>query len=358
MNLLKPNQSKYSRSEKYQKQSRRGKYTSKSVLLSFMVVTVLLIALGCGAQSEEPATATGGQQANQQAQQEQAQENVSNSLFPVTIRDEADREVIIEEKPSSFVSLLPSTTEILFALGLDEHIIGVSNFCNYPAAALEKEKVGDRDMNLELILMLSPDVAFVQPYHYRNHGDMLEKLSQVGITVVVLGSGNAIEEVYQSIINIRKRTGSRLEAEALVADMQERFAVIMEKAEEVTEPQKVWVEVSPAPNIFTTGQGTFMHEMLEAIRAINAASELEGWVSLTEEEIIILDPEIIVVTYGDYVEKPIEGVLARDAWAEVPAVKNKRIYSVDSDMVTRSGPRLIDGVEILAKAIYPEIFNK
>ena len=101
-----------------------------------------------------------------------------------------------------------------------------------------------------------------------------------------------------------------------------------------------------------------MHEMLESIQATNAAEEHEGWVKLTEEEIVKLNPDVIITTYGYYVENPKEQVLAREGWAEVPALKKQQVFDVDSDTVTRPGPRLIEGVETLAELIYPEIFKQ
>src|SRR5690606_15824502 len=149
------------------------------------------------------------------------------------------------------------------------------------------------------------------------------------------------------------------EAKAVIADMNERIEQIREKAaNEVTEKKRVWVELSPAPDIFTTGKGTFMHEMLETIQAINVAGDLEGWVKLTEEEIVQLDPDVIITTYGYYVDTPSEDILKRAGWEEVPAIKNKQVFDVDNDTVTRPGPRLVEGVETLAEFIYPEVFSE
>jgi len=157
---------------------------------------------------------------------------------------------------------------------------------------------------------------------------------------------------------IGKATGTVTEATEIVTNMKQRFEEIKEKASKITDKKKVWVEVSPAPDIFTTGTNTFMHEMLEAIQATNAAEEHEGWVQLTEEEIVQLNPDVIITTYGYYIDNPTEEVYGREGWSEVPAVKNKQVFDVDNDTVTRPGPRLIEGVETLAKLIYPEVFNK
>ena len=265
----------------------------------------------------------------------------------------------IEEKPETIVSIQTSSTEIAFALGLGDQIVGVSDYDNYPPEALEKEKVGAQDINVELVLTLLPDLALVTDYHYKTHPETLQQFEEAGINVIVIGSATSFEDVYRNIEMIGTATGSETEANEIISDMKQRLSAIKEKAaEEITDKKKVWVEVSPAPDIFTTGKNTFMHEMLELIQATNAAEELEGWVKLTEEEIVKLNPDVIITTYGYYVENPKEQVLAREGWAEVPALKKQQVFDVDSDTVTRPGPRLIEGVESLAELIYPEIFKQ
>ena len=158
---------------------------------------------------------------------------------------------------------------------------------------------------------------------------------------------------------IGKATSTESEAQEIVTDMQDRLEALKTKAaESITDKKKVWVEVSPAPDIFTTGKNTFMHEMLESLQSVNAAEEHEGWVTLTEEEIVELNPDVIITTYGYYVENPKNQVLARAGWAEVPAIKNEQVFDIDNDTVTRPGPRLIEGVETLAELIYPEVFKQ
>ena len=278
--------------------------------------------------------------------------------FPVTITDDAGREVTIESEPQSIVSIQTSNTEILYALGVGERMIGVSDYCNYPEEALSVQKVGGQDMDAELILSLLPDIVFVTTYHHDTHGNILKQYEEAGITVVVTGSASTFDDVYKTMGMIAQATGTSDKADEIVDDMKDRRAAVEEKAKGITDTKKVWVEVSPAPDIFTTGQNTFMHEMLEAINATNAAEDQDGWVKMTEEEIVQLNPDVIITTYGYYVDNPAEQVLARDGWAEVAAIKNEQVFDVDSDTVTRPGPRLIEGVETLAKIIYPEVFGE
>lgn len=347
------------------------KFTKWAGLLLVILMAAVLFA-GCGAETADQGTSSDntGQPNTEMPETKEPEVQINRSepgeygwlsntegQFPITIIDGSGQEITIEEKPQSIVSLQASHTEISFALGLGEQIIGVSDYCNYPEEALEKEKVGAREMNVEKILEMMPDLALVTDYHYKKHADILDQLKEIGINVVVINSAASFEHTYTTIQLIGGVTGAVSQANEVVQNMQQRLAQIIEKAEKVTAAETVWVEVSPAPDIYTTGSGTFMHEMLEAIGAINAAGDLEGWNKLTEEEIVVLMPDVIITTYGYYVDNPEEGVYSREGWAEVPAIKNKRVYDVDSDTVTRSGPRLIDGVELLGQIIYPDVFQ-
>lgn len=323
-------------------------------LFGIVLLVTMGLIVGCGTQGQDSKDKAAATQNNKT---EVERESVDQ--FPVTITDDANREVTIEKAPETIVSIQTSNTEIAFALGLGDKIIGVSDYDNYPPEVEKIEKVGAQDINAELVLSLLPDMALVTDYHYKTHPDVLQKFEEAGIEVIVVGSAASFEDVYSKIEMIGEAAGSKTEAEEIVTDMKERLQTIKDKAaESVTDKKKVWVEVSPAPDIFTTGQKTFMHEMLESIQAENAAGDQEGWVKMTEEEIVKLNPDVIITTYGYYVENPTAGVLKREGWAEVPAIKNGDVFDVDSDTVTRPGPRLIEGVETLAKLIYPEIFKQ
>lgn len=174
-----------------------------------------------------------------------------------------------------------------------------------------------------------------------------------------MNDAKAFEDVYQSIEMIGKATGAAKKAGEVIETMKTKLAEIKEKAKAIKDEDQVtvWVEVSPAPEIYTAGKGTFIHDMLEIISAKNAAGDQEGWPMYTEEKAVALNPDVIITTYGYYVQNAAEQVMARPAWKDVPAIKNKRVHDVNSDTVTRPGPRLVEGVEELAKIIYPEVFK-
>ncbi|MBM7583832.1 iron complex transport system substrate-binding protein [Bacillus pakistanensis] len=279
--------------------------------------------------------------------------------FPVTIKDASDKEVVIEKKPERIVSLIPSNTEIAFSLGLGDEVVGVSDFDTYPKEVANKEKIGGMDFNLEKIISLNPDLVLAHGSSAHNSTEGLQQLRDSGIKVIIVNDAKSFEEVYNSIEMVGKATGEVKKSKEIISDMKGKIANIKEKAAEITEDEMktVYVEVSPAPEMFTTGKNTFMNEMLEIINANNMAGNLDGWVKIDQEAIIKKNPDVIITTYGYYTEDPAGQVLSRDGWKDINAVKNKQVFDVHSEIVTRSGPRLAEGVEELANAIYPEVFK-
>lgn len=326
------------------------KLVNKSLLFKLLLLLSIAVIAGCGSKQSEHTDSKDESKVEGVDQEEQQ--------FPITFTDDAGREITIEKKPETIISIQASITENLFAFGLGDKLIGISDYCNYPQETENITKVGGQDINVELVLSLLPDIVFVTDYHYNAHPLVLKQFEEAGIQTVVVSGAESFKDAYASMEMIGKAVGAESEAKALIEDMQERHEAIKEKAKEVTEKKRVYVEIFPEPDIFTVGKNTFIHEMLESIQAINVSGDQEGWVKMNEEEAVSLNPDVIITTYGFYSENPKDQILARDGWQEVPAVKNKEVYDVHNDTVTRPGPRLIEGVETLAEIIYPEIFKQ
>ncbi|TDL32981.1 ABC transporter substrate-binding protein [Jeotgalibacillus sp. S-D1] len=292
---------------------------------------------------------------------EQASEetDVQGEAFPVTVKDATGEEITIEEQPEAIVSMIPSNTEIAYALGLDEAIVGASDYDNYPEEVNDVEKIGGLEFNVEKIISLQPDLVLAHDSN-ANQDAGLQQLKDAGIKVVMIENATDFNQVYETIGMIGKVTGKAEEAEQIVTDMQEDFAEIEEKAASIEEGdrKKVMVDVSGLPEVYVAGNNTFMQEMLDLIQADNVAKDQEGFVMLSEEEIVSRNPETVVLTYGEFVEDPIAQWSSHGGFSEVEAVKNEDLHVVPSDPVNRSGPRLVEGTQELAKAIYPDIFGE
>lgn len=312
-----------------------------AALAALLLLAAMLAGCGSGAGSSAQPT-------------KKEEPKTEQSAFPVTVKDGLGEEVTIKAEPKTIVSLIPSHTEIAYALGLGEKIVGVSDFDNYPEDVKTKTKIGGMEFNVEKILSLKPDLVLAHASSAHNSRDGLQQLKDAGITVLVVNDAKSFADVYASIELIGKATGTVDKAKQVIEGMKEKLSQIEEKAKQIPANKRanVWVEVSPPPQLYTAGKGTFMDEMLQVISAKNVAGDLEGWPMVTEEKAVAYKPDVIITTYGGAKQ-----VLERAAWKDVPAVKNKRVYDVNTDLVSRPGPRLAEGVEELAKAIYPEVFQ-
>jgi iron complex transport system substrate-binding protein len=317
----------------------------------FKIIFALLLSLGilsaCGADGESV-----------EKGKDNGEVSKGQSEFPLSVNDALNNKVTIEEQPMHIVSLIPSNTEILFELGLNKEIVGVSDFDNFPEEAGGKEKIGGMEFNVEKIISLNPDLVLAHESTATTSEEGLNQLRDAGVKVYIVRDANNFEEVYTTMENIGTLVGKKDEAGTIISEMKADLESIKEKVSGVSERKRVYVEVSPSPEIYSTGKNTFIDQMLSLVNAENVMSDQEGWVQVNQEAVIASNPDIIITTYGYYSENPKEQVMGREGWKDVSAVKNEEVHDVHSDLVTRTGPRLVEGVEEIAKSIYPELFTE
>lgn len=280
------------------------------------------------------------------------------SAFPVTMTDMTDNEITLEEAPKAIVSMIPSNTEILFGLDLGEKVVAVSDFDNYPKETEAIEKIGGQEFNVEKIISLNPDLVLAHESGLGMGEAGLQQLRDAGLNVFVVKNAVNFDEVFETMNTIGQATGATVEAEEMVQTMKDEVAAIQEKASSVEMKKSVFIEVSPAPEIYTAGNNTFMNEMIMLLNADNIAADQEGWIKMDPEEIVKRNPDVILTTYGYYTPDATEQVLAREGFGVVTAIKNEEVVNVDADTTGRSGPRLTEGLLEMAKAIYPEVFSE
>lgn len=275
------------------------------------------------------------------------------SLYPMTVVDMAGREVTIAAEPQRIVSLSPSNTEILYALGLGERVAGVTEFCNYPPEAAQKPKVGGfSDVNTEKVVEVQPDLILVASIHIP---EVLPALEELGLTVLVLDAHD-FPGVLDGIWLVGKATAQEEAAETLTAQMQQRADTIAQAVAGLERPRVYW-ELDNT--LWTAGPGSFVQDLIERAGGQNIAADAEkAWVQLNAEAIIAADPEVIFLADHPYGESA-ESVAARAGWDKISAVVNGRIIELteeQGDIVSRPGPRVIDALEMIAHALHPDAF--
>ena len=295
--------------------------------------------------------ACGAEKETEQQKQNITIEENSDVAFPVTVTDALGKEVTLEEAPDRIVSLTPSNTEILFGLGLDEEVVGVNDNDNYPEQVAEKTRIGGIEYNIETIISLQPDIVFAHESSMFTFESAIEQLEASGVKVFVVENAENFDETYETIEVIGTLTGKDEEAEKIISATQSKLADIQAKLQGVA-PKTAFMVIGASPDIYVVGQNTFMNEMLKAINVENAVKE-EGWIQYSAEQFIAANPDSSIFTYaGDD-----ETIKNNPAFAVMTAIQNNALTVVDGDTTSRQGPRIAEGVESLAKAIYPEVFN-
>lgn len=289
---------------------------------------------------------------------EKKETTTEQGIYPQNIKDATGKEVTIKSEPKRIITLAPNVTETLFALGLDDEVVGVTSNDNYPKEATKKEKVGDMNPNIEKIISMAPDVVLIDESSISSNEAGLQQLRDAGITVFIVPNAATFEETYDDIELVGEVTNKEDEADKIVDDMKAKVTDVQQKIKDAdVEERKVFIETSDAPDIYTAGSDSYMQEMFELIGADNIAKDGgTGWYKIDPEAIVKGNPDVILVKYN-YVPNIIEKIKKRDGFKSVTAVKEDRIVEVDPDKTSRTGPRLADGFEEIAEAIYPEAFK-
>ncbi len=279
--------------------------------------------------------------------------NLEKSSFSAT--DSRGKEIILGRKPQRIISLAPSNTEILFALDLDEEIVGITDYCNYPPEKVaQKEKIGGfATPNLEKIVSLNPDVVFATSGVQKQ---AVERLEELGVKIYVL-EAETVGDLLIQIKNVGILTGKLQEAQKLADDLEKRINVVKEKVSNLSDSQKlkVFLEIWHDP-LWTAPTKTLIYQVVELAGGRHAVSIEGDW-----NQVTTVDPESVIDANPDVILLAFEGsnstsVYKLAGWRAVSAVKNRKVFQIDPDIISRSGPRIIDALEQIAKILHPDLF--
>ena len=275
---------------------------------------------------------------------------------PGTYTDDMGRAVVIDQIPQRLVSFGPSIAEILFTLGLGERVVGVSSYSDYPEAAESKPKIGDAfNPSLEKIVELEPDLVLTVKQEQLNR-----ELDALGIKFMVLDPKD-IDGILKDIELVGEITGTGKRAEELVEDMEDSISQVIALVEDVPEVRVFFiVDATDLALPWTAGTGSFIDALITMAGGENIAGGTPGaWVQFSLEQIVSSDPEIIIIQTmtGGVPTVSKEGLEEHPVWGEMTAVKQGKIRFIDGDLVSRPGPRIVQGLEEMAKIIHPELFE-
>ncbi len=276
---------------------------------------------------------------------------------PGAYSDDIGREVTIDEIPQRIISFGPSITETLFALGLDKKVVGVSDFCDYPEATKSKQTIGNAfNPSIEKIVELEPDLVLTL-----KHEQLNTNLDALGIKFMVL-SPKDIDGILKDIELVGEITGVTKVAKKLVQDMQDSISQVSAQVKNAPKVRVFFiVDATDLNNPWTAGLGSFIDTLITTAGGENVANETVGaWAQFSIEQIVSADPDIIIIQTmtGDVPTVSKAALKAHPIWGEMSAVKYDRTYLINGDLVSRPGPRIVQGLKEMAKIIHPELFTE
>lgn len=311
-------------------------------LLAVLSAAVLsaVVMTGCGGDSQ------GDNAAGSQAQADGTKAG-SGTDYPFTFTDSLGDEITVDEEPEKVISLSPANTEILFAVGAGERVIGKTDYCSYPEEASQVESIGTyTSPNTELIISMEPDVVFASDYIDEN---IREQVEAAGAEVVVF-SADSVESVEDLILQAGEILNLKENAQNLVDSMNEDLKEIQEDVSSKAESRSAFIDIG---SFYSAGPGSLLDDMLNKIDVENVAADTgETWPQLSVESIIEKNPDVYISLFTKA-----EDLKNTSGLNELDCIKDDSIvyfeeFSNEADMIQRAGPRVVDGIKVLAESIY------
>jgi len=274
----------------------------------------------------------------------------------MTYTDSLGREITLEATPQRIISLAPSNTEILFAVGAGAQVVGRDEFSDYPPESASVETIGGSfgEYNVEAIVALEPDLVLAAEI---NPPELVQQLEDLGLTIYYLGNPNTLEEMYTNLETVGSLTGH--DVTELVDSLKARVAAVDEKIMPLSSMIPVFYEIDATDPTkpWTYGPGTFGDLLIARAGGYNVGGiASDQYPQLSLEQVVAANPSVIVL--GDSMwGVTAEAVKARPGWETIPAVQSDSIFPFDDNLVSRPGPRLVDGLEQLAKLLRPGLFE-
>ncbi|MEJ2270183.1 MAG: cobalamin-binding protein [Desulfobulbaceae bacterium] len=276
-------------------------------------------------------------------------------LIAGSVTDQVGRTLVVPENPTRVIALAPSITEIIYDLGQEKRLVGVTQYSTYPSEAELLPRVGSYvRLDIEKIVALKPDLCLATKDGNPKH--IVDKIVSLGIPVYVINPQNL-----QQIMDTITRLGSLLHAEqtaaALVSDMEKRIGQVQARVKNMPDRPRVFFQIDAEP-LFSAGTDTFIHELIELAGGINTTAGEVSYPRYSWEDIIVLQPEIVLISSMAGGLAPEYLLNSWKKWNLLSAVKNNQIFVVDAELFDRPTPRLVNGLEVIAAIIHPELFIK
>ncbi|MCL2361919.1 MAG: ABC transporter substrate-binding protein [Defluviitaleaceae bacterium] len=335
----------------------------KKKIIMFLGMIALLIVFAACSNNEAVITPDPTPEATPEptpepvAEQEEPEYEPEELTAFVEIIDREGYTVSVPAEINTIISIGPANTEIIAALGFAGQIISTDMFSgNVPGLAAGINVLDMMALDMEYIIDLGPDIVFVTGMTRVGGVDPMGPVVDMGISVIHIPMSDTIANVMDDIRFIAYVLGAEGTGANIVEGMEEAIAEIQSIAATISEEKTVYFEVSPAPWMFSFGSGTFLNEMIELIGGINVFADQEGWLGVSDEQILELNPDVIL-TSTDFLDDPVAEIMERDGWDTITAVQEGAVFQIDADSSSRPSHNIIAALREMAQAIYPDYFG-
>lgn len=326
----------------------------KKILTLLLAMAMVFSFVGCGTKADNPSDNT-NQAATVEptneptAEPTEGAEDTNSTYYPLTIKDSNGVDITIENEPKKIVSVAPNITELIYAVGAGDLLVGRTDYCDYPEEALSVDSIGTlRTPDIEKIISLEPDVVIASTHFLE---DSEKQLTDLGIKVVVLYEEHDLTGVYSIIETLGDMLNLKENATKVVDEMKTTIDDTVSSVKELEAPSVYYVVSYGEGGDYTAGGDTFVGQLITMAGGKNIAQDVSGW-SYSLESLMEADPDIVVLA-----EYNKDGFMAADNYKELSAVKNDKVYVIDTNLLDRQGNRNADGIYELAKIFHPEAFE-
>lgn len=268
-----------------------------------------------------------------------------------TVVDQAGLRMEISDAPQRVLALAPSLTEMIFSLDAEQKLVGATRFSNYPPAARSLPRVGSYiQLDLERIVALRPDLCFATKDGNPKHA--VDAIKALGIPVFAVDP-QSIDQIMETLLVMGDLLQVQDRAKALVAGLRQRIERVRQRVAKSTDRPGVFFQISENP-IVSAGKNSFIDRLITMAGGTNLAGTLEGYPRFSWENIMVLQPEVVLISTMAGGESAEHLKAVWQQWQEIPAIRQKRLYVVNADLFNRPTARLIDGLEILVDLLHPE----
>ena len=308
----------------------------KHLFVALLCITLTMGLVGCG-QSNADIT-------------EKNNEQVTDNAYPVKIIDSFGKEVTLETEPMRVISVAPSVTEMIYAIGAEDKLVGRTDYCDYPEEASKIESIGSLTTpDLEKMISLEPDLVITSTHFDEENG---AKLEQAGIPVIGLYEEFDVQGVYVQLETLGLALNRQEQAAKVVDEMKTKISDVQAKIEGLEAPSVYYVVGYGEYGDYSAPENTFVGQMIKLAGGKNIVPASDSW-SYSLEALLEADPDIILVRNGEK-----DGFMTAEGYNQLTAVKENHVYEIDGNLLERQSHRNAEGIEVLAQIMHPEAFNK